>query len=108
MDVERYEEVIEVCGELIEELKEKPVDILLTPGETQEIYIKWFEVQGEMPDFVGHYNMRNRAQLKKVVEWLSEDCIEHRKAVEGYDEHYLLKRSECPRCMEALREEAGL
>lgn len=49
-----------------------------------------------------------KAQIKKVAEWLGEDCTEHRKASYRYNQHYYLARRDCPECQEALNKEAGI
>ena len=41
-----------------------------------------------------------QAAVRKVAEWLEQDCEEHR--------HGLFHRRECPECLQFLRQVAGL
>ena len=70
------------------------MDILLTNDEMVAAY----GIEGEF----GTMERVCRAQLKKVVEWLSEDCKEH-----DHDEDYL-RRRRCYECSLVLDNEAGL
>ncbi len=49
-----------------------------------------------------------QAQLKKVVEWQEAKCAEHPEHNACDDGLHFNLRRDCPQCMQALKEEAGL
>lgn len=74
--------------------------ILMTPEENREVYIEWFNKQptGVELEFNELDDARNRAQLKKVVEYLQRESFKYKgAAVLPYRQ-----------VLEALKKEAGL
>ena len=46
-----------------------------------------------------------RAQLKKVVKWGEEDCYTHQVKDKTIDNTEGIKRRDCPKCWQSLKEE---
>ncbi len=71
------------------------MSILLTPEEILEAY------HGRVSDI----REVAKAQLKKVVEWLHEECFDHPYESELPSEEYNRKRYRCFECWQALLKE---
>ena len=76
------------------------MDILLDEDEIREVEKGWFDAPhkgGDEPE-----RLIAKAQLKKIVGWISKDCEEH-----DHDGEYMWRRR-CWDCFEALKKEAGI
>ena len=97
MTVDSYEEVIEACDELIEEMKEMP--ILLEDTEIIDAILSVSGTGGNNLPASNQSKAVARAQLKNVAKWGEEICNEH---------PFCGKRRDCIYCWQSLKEEAGL
>jgi len=78
------------------------MEILLTEDEVGALSEWW----ANAPEEVDWAETLNRAQLKKVVEWLLDEC-ENEEHEHGYSGCEFL-RYECAECRQALKKGAGL
>ena len=90
--------------------------ILLTNKEIKERWLEGYKEQNLTSDEFNLDNLSNnlyfedmhaletvaKAQLQKVVEWLSVDCTVH-----DHGNEYMWRRR-CWECLEALKKEAGI
>ena len=75
-------------------------DVLLTDEEI-------LEYAGMTDDYLQDHRGMCQAQLKKVVEWGDEPCIEHQYYGDS-GEIIVRPRRRCPQCWQDLRRRAGL
>ncbi len=70
-------------------------DIILSPEEIEQVSEEWLNADED----VDWANSLNKAQLKKVVEWGDEECLEHGWGAED------TARKRCWSCWQVLLEE---
>ena len=79
------------------------MDILLTPTQLDTLYESNREYHEYSPE--KWEQAICRAQVRQVVEWLEEDCLEHNPP--AYMLGYPIDRASCPECWQALRAAGG-